>query len=77
MSPSILYALVRVTSQRACSGRDVDVESGSVDTGWGREGDRMNWEIGIDIYTVPGARQRAGGDMLSTAGSSAQRSTGT
>ena len=54
MSPSISYALVRVTSQRACSGRDVDVGSRSVDAGWGREGDRMNWEIGIGIYRVPG-----------------------
>ena len=42
----------------------MDIESTSVDTGWGREGDEMNWEIGIDMYTVPCVRQRAGGDML-------------
>ena len=31
--------------------RDIDVENGRMDTVWG-EGGGMNWEIGIDIYTL-------------------------
>ena len=32
--------------------RHTDLENGHMDTGWGR-GTVMNWEIGIDIYTLP------------------------
>ena len=35
--------------------RDTDVESRCADTrgeGWGEGGGGMNWEIGIDIYTL-------------------------
>ena len=31
--------------------RDIDVENGRMDTVWG-EGGGMNWEIGIDMYTL-------------------------
>ena len=32
--------------------RDTDVENKCMDTKGGREGGGMNWEIGIDIYTL-------------------------
>ena len=39
------------------------------------EGERdggMNWESGIDIYTLPCVKQTAGGKLLHSTGSSAQ-----
>jgi len=34
----------------------------------------MNWEIGIDIYTLPRIKQIASGNLLYSTGSSAKRS---
>ena len=31
----------------------------------------MNWEVGIDIYTLPCVKQRAGGKLVCNTGSSA------
>ena len=39
--------------------------------GEGGRGGGMNWEIGIDIYTLPCVKQIASGKMLYSAGSSA------
>ena len=32
--------------------RDTDVEDKCMDTKGGKQGAGMNWEIGIDIYTI-------------------------
>ena len=40
-------------------------------------GSGMNWEIEIDIYTLPCVKQRAIGNLLYTTGSSAGCSVGT
>ena len=34
----------------------------------------MNWEIGINIYTLPHVKQISSGNLLYSAGSSAQAS---
>ena len=50
--------------------RDADVENGRVDTeGEGKSG--MNWEIRIDIYTLPCVKEIASGNLLYSPGSSA------
>ena len=36
----------------------------------GRRGGGMNWEFGIDIYTLPCVKQIASGNLLYSAGSS-------
>ena len=43
--------------------RDIDVENGHVDAGVEGE-DGMNWEIRIDIYTLPCVNLIASGNML-------------
>ena len=43
--------------------RDIDIENGHVDTGGEGEGG-TNWEIRIDIYTLPCVKQMASGNML-------------
>ena len=45
------------TDEPVCRNRDTDVENKCMDTEWGRcrgvgGGGVMNWEIGIDIYTL-------------------------
>ena len=56
--------------------RNTDIENGHVITG--QEGDGgMNWEVRIDIYTLPCIKQTASGKLLSSAGSLAQCSVGT
>ena len=45
--------------------RDADIENTHVYTAG------MNWEVGIDIYTLPCVKQRAGGKLVCTTGSSA------
>ena len=50
--------------------RDVDVGNTQVDTRVGR-GDRMNWEIGIDICALPCVKQITSGNLLYSTGSSA------
>ena len=52
--------------------RDADVENGCVDTGG--EGGGMNWEVRIDIYTLPRVQQIASGNLLYSTGSSAPSS---
>ena len=50
--------------------RDTDIENGQVDTvGEGVGG--MNWEIRIDILTLPCVKQIASGNLLYSTGSSA------
>ena len=50
--------------------RDAEVENGHVDTeGEGEHG--VNWEIRIDIYTLPCVKYRASGNLLYSSGSSA------
>ena len=51
--------------------RDADVENGRVDPELGGRGNGMNWEIGIDIYTLPCVKQIASGNLQYSAGSSA------
>ena len=48
--------------------RDTDIRNECMDTGEGR-GSGMNWEIGIDIYTLPCVRQVASGNLLYSTGS--------
>ena len=44
-------------------------------TWWGGEGEGgMNWEISIDIYTLPCVKQKAGGILLYSREGSAQGS---
>ena len=43
--------------------RDTDVENRHVDTGWKGEGG-TNWEIRIDIYTLPYVKLIASRNML-------------
>ena len=50
--------------------RDADLENGCVDMVGGEVGG-MNWEIGIDIHTLPCVKQIARGNMLYSTGSSA------
>ena len=45
-------------------GRNRDVENGCVDLGGGEGEGGMNWEIGIDIYTLPCVKQIASGNLL-------------
>ena len=50
--------------------RDAGIENGHVDTV--REGEGgMNWEIRIDIYTLPCVKEIASGNLLYSTGSSA------
>ena len=57
--------------------RHADVQNGRVDTGEGGRGGGMNWEIGIDIYTLPCVKQIASGNLLYSTGSSAWCSVAT
>ena len=49
--------------------KDADVENGPVDPVVVRS--RMNWEIGIDIYTLPCVKHIVNWNMIYSAGSSA------
>ena len=51
--------------------RDTDVENGRVDTE-GEGGGRMNWEIRIDVYTLPCVKLIASGKLLHSTGRSAR-----
>ena len=51
--------------------RDADIENGHVDTVGGGEGG-TNWEMRIDIYTLPCVKQTASGKLLYSTGSSAR-----
>ena len=43
--------------------RNIDIENGHVDTGWEGEGG-TNWDIRIDIYTLPCVKQIASGNIV-------------
>ena len=51
--------------------RVVDVENSCVNTARGVEVRKMNWEIRIDIYTLPCVKQIASWKLLYSTGSSA------
>ena len=59
------------TDELICRNRDTDVENGHVDMEGGKGGG-MNWEIGIDIHTLPCEKQIASGNLLYSTGSSAR-----
>ena len=53
--------------------RDADIENGHAEIhgrGWGG----VNWEIEINIYKLPSAKQKASGKVIYSTGSSAQSS---
>ena len=47
--------------------RDADVENGCMTRRWG-QGSGMNWEMGIDIYTLPRVKLMASGKLRITQG---------
>ena len=52
--------------------RDTDVETGHGENSTAGDGESaMNWEIRIDIHTLPCIKQKASGNLLYSTGSSA------
>ena len=62
---------LKVQREIPAPNQDPFTENERADTVEGKRGCGMNWEIGIDIYTIPCVKQIASGNLLYSAENSA------